>query len=234
LDSIFIQTTQGTVPEMSVSAQIHPVKGNEYSVEFIIENTGDEILEEVYGRFIWPVEAKHVRMQKNDWRIVNLKPSTQQTVRLAFTSTVSINDLPDVLIRLDITDYNRWFRQELDPVLLSNSLRLHSPTVQGTPPVLVDLDVNKYLEFQHSVLDDGEVSMYEAWWNGEKVHWQPNGDPTTLNLLVEKGHNNLYIEVTDNIGLQTKQIFTVYGSTSQDGESHLIEGDAGTPIGPKK
>jgi hypothetical protein len=95
------------------------------------------------------------------------------------------------------------------------------PIVHGIPPVFGLTGVP--LTFEHVVEDDGTVKEYEAWFNNEKIHWQPEGGAVTLSLELEEGHNNLYLEITDDQGLVQKSVFTIFGSASQGGESHLGE-----------
>ena len=87
------------------------------------------------------------------------------------------------------------------------------------------------MNFEHVVEDDGAVAVYEAWFNNEKIHWQNTGGQIELSLDLEEGHNNLYLEVTDDLGLQHKQVFTIFGLASESSETHLGEDSIESEVG---
>lgn len=228
LDSIYIQTTQGLEPNLSIQSRITEVTPGAFDFQLTVKNQGVQSVSDVFGRFIWPVEATSVRMMNNEWRVESLAPNESFTQSLQFSTDDDLEDLPEVLVRIDLADYPRWFRQQVHAKDLAMLKSLSEPKILGIPPVM--MSTLNPLVFQHSVQDDGVVVSYEAWWNGEKVHWQDKGGPIELHLKLETGHNNLYIEVTDDMGLVTKKLFTIFGLASENGETHFVDGDSSTPI----
>lgn len=228
LDPIYIQTTQGLEPNLSLSTRITEITPGSYDFQLTLENRGVQTVSDVFGRVIWPVEAKSVRMTNNEWRVETLAPNQSLTKSLQFSTEDDLADLPEVLVRIDLEEYPKWFRQQINAVNFTSLKSLSEPKILGIPPVM--MSTLNPLVFQHSVQDDGVVVAYEAWWNGEKVHWQDKGGPIELELVLETGHNNLYIEVKDDMGLVTKKLFTVFGLTSEDGESHFVDGNSSTPV----
>ena len=228
LDPIYLQTTQGLEPNLSLSTQITEISTDSYEFQLTLKNIGVQSVSDVFGRVIWPVEATSVRMTNNEWRVETLGPNESVTQSLQFSTQESLMDLPEVLVRIDLEEYPRWFRQQISAAEFPERKPLSQPKILGIPPVMMST-VNP-LVFQHSVQDDGIVVAYEAWWNGEKVHWQAKGGPVELNLTLESGHNNLYLEVTDDMGLVTKKLFTIFGLAGEDGETHFVDGDSSTPV----
>ncbi len=214
LNPIFVQIAEGRKPQVALSAEIERIEGNEYRFDMTVSNVGTVPLEDVKGRVIWPVEAREIRMSTNEWSVEGLTPGESVTKTLNFVSYDALSDLPEVLLRLDAEDHSRLFRQPIAPSDLTNARTLELPVVHGIPPVSALVDTP--LVFEHVVQDDGEVVVYEAWLNNEKIHWQDTGGAVQLSLDLEEGHNNLYLEVTDDLGLQRNQVFTIFGLLSSD------------------
>ena len=229
LNPLFVQVASGTHAKVAMTAEIEHIDGNEYQFNLTTTNTGVVPLKEVKGRVIWPVEARQVRMTKNEWTIPELLPDSTHVETLTFVSYDNVKDLPEVLLRVDAEKYNRLFRQPVEPVLMNESVDLYPPIVHGIPPV--SADVGSPLNFEHVVEDDGAVAVYEAWFNNEKIHWQNTGGQIELSLDLQEGHNNLYLEVTDDLGLQHKQVFTIFGLASESSETHLGEDSIESEVG---
>lgn len=229
LNPLFVQVASGAHATVAITSEIEHIDGNEYQFKLTTTNTSVVPLKEVKGRVIWPVEARQVRMTKNEWTIAELLPDSTHVETLTFVSYDNVKDLPEVLLRVDAEEYNRLFRQPVEPVLMTESVNLYPPVVHGIPPV--SGDVGTPLNFEHVVEDDGAVTVYEAWFNNEKIHWQNSGGQIELSLNLEEGHNNLYLEVTDDLGLQHKQVFTIFGLASQGSETHLGEDSIESEVG---
>ena len=229
LNPLFVQVAEGERATVALTGEVKRIDGNEYQFQLTTTNTGVVPLTEVTGRVIWPVEARQVRMLKNEWTIPELLPNTTHTETLTFVSYDNVKDLPEVLLRVDAEDHNRLFRQPVSPVRMTQLIDLYPPVVHGIPAV--SGDVGTPLIFEHVVEDDGVVAVYEAWFNNEKIHWQDRGGQIQLSLNLEVGHNNLYIEVIDDLGLQQKQVFTIFGLASEGGETHLGKDSVESEIG---
>ena len=173
------------------------------------------------GRIIWPIEARQIRMTTNEWTVESLESGETSVQTLDFTSYDDLADLPEVLLRIDSKEQERLFRQPIEPIVLKSSagVSLQPPVIHGIPPVSSSVD--RPLIFEHGVEDDGTIEVYEAWFNNEKIHWQTKGGAIQLSLDLEVGHNNLYLEVSDDLGLTQKKVFTIFGLPSQSGESHF-------------
>ena len=211
LEPFYLQVSAGIEHSVEVHGQILPVDGNEYQFQIRMKNTGTNGLSDVKGRIIWPVEAREIRMTTNEWTIEELESGEEYVSTLDFVSYDKLSELPEVLLRVDASEQDRLFRQPLEPTILysENAVALHPPVVHGIPPV--SASVEKPLVFEHVVEDDGTVEVYEAWFNNEKIHWQTTGGPVQLSLDLETGHNNLYLEITDDQGLTQKEVFTIFG-----------------------
>lgn len=223
LDPIYIQVSAGIQHTLEIQAQIKPVESNEYQFEITTKNTGRQDLTELKGRIIWPIEARQIRMTNNEWTVDVLAPGQVSVQTLDFISYETLESLPEVLLRIDSQEQDRLFRQPLEPTVLQNAqgVVLRPPVVHGIPPVSASVD--EPLVFEHVVEDDGTVEVYEAWFNNEKIHWQTDGGVIQVSLDLETGHNNLYLEVSDNLGLVQKTVFTIFGLASQSSEAHLGE-----------
>ena len=162
-------------------------------------------------------------MTTNEWIIDTLVPGETSVQSLDFVSYDPLKELPEVLLRIDAQEQDRLFRQPIEPLILtaSEGVVLQPPVVHGIPPVSATVD--EPMIFEHVVEDDGTVEVYEAWFNNEKIHWQTEGGAIQLELDLETGHNNLYLEISDNLGLVQKKVFTIFGLPSQSGEAHLGE-----------
>ena len=140
----------------------------------------------------------------------SLAPGEVYVQKLDFVSYDGLEDLPEVLLRMDAEEQSRLFRQPIDPLVLksTNEVSLQTPIVHGIPPV--SASVEEPLIFEHVVEDDGTVEVYEAWFNNEKIHWQTEGGPIQLSLDLEAGHNNLYLEITDDLGSPKEGVYNVW------------------------
>ncbi len=231
MNPLYVQIADGSDPRLAVSAEIALIEGHTYRLTVDLKNTGPEEMNEVYGRVIWPREAEAVRMKTNDWTLPTLAPTESHQQVLEFVSYDPLDLLPEVLLRVDTDTHQRLFRQEIDPFLLNEVQNLQPPVVHGIPPVMAS--TAQPFIFDHLIEDDGTVEAYEAWFNNEKIHWQDAAGAIQLVLPLEQGHNNLYLEITDNLGLTHKEVFTIFGvpedsdpnatSTSEGGESHFGE-----------
>ena len=223
LDPIYVQVAAGVQHVLEIQAQIVPTESNEYQFQITTKNAGVQDLTEVKGRIIWPIEARQIRMTTNEWTVDSLAAGETSVQTLDFISYDNLVDLPEVLLRMDSKEQERLFRQPIEPIILKASQRvsLQPPVVHGIPPVSASVD--KPLIFEHVVEDDGMVEVYEAWFNNEKIHWQTQGEGIQLSLDLEVGHNNLYLEVSDDLGLTQKKVFTIFGLASQSSEAHFGE-----------
>ena len=74
--------------------------------------------------------------------------------------------------------------------------------------------------------DDQEIVQYEAWLNGQKVHWQEAGGEVPLDLQIEEGHNNLNIYLTDNQGIEHVERITILGKRVETTNDESKEPDS--------
>ncbi len=223
LDPIYIQVSTGIQHTLDIQAQIIPTEGNEYQFQVTAKNVGVQDVTDLKARIIWPIEARQIRMTTNEWTVDVLASGETSVQTLDFISYDPLKDLPEVLLRMDSKEQDRLFRQPIKPVLLaeSQSVSLKPPVVYGVPPVSASVD--NPVVFEHVVQDDGKIEVYEAWFNNEKIHWQKDGGTIQVSLELEEGHNNLYLEISDDLGLVQKKVFTIFGLASQSGETHLGE-----------
>ena len=223
METIFLQVSAGVQHSLELSAAILSQESNEYQFQITTKNTGLQPLTELKGRVIWPIEARQIRMTTNEWNLDVLEPGEVSVQKLDFISYDKLEDLPEVLLRMDAHEQDRLFRQPIEPKIIRNSKQvlLQAPVVHGIPPVSASVD--NPLVFEHAIEDDGTIEVYEAWFNNEKIHWQTTSGVIQLSLDLEVGHNNLYLEITDDLGLTSKKVFTIFGLAGQSGETHLGE-----------
>lgn len=222
LPPIVLETQSDFRPQIDVTAQID-TQGwedtQEYSLKIKLENQNQIPWKGIHGRIIWPDDARSIRMEQSDWKVEELKEGETQEHTLRFQSDKELAELPELLFRLDAEGYSRIVRTKIDLASLTEEKRIQEPWVEYQP--ILEAPTGN-ISFVSTAKDDQEIVQYEAWLNGQKVHWQEAGGEVPLDLEIEEGHNNLNIYLTDNQGIEHLERITILGkrveSAVGDGE----------------
>ena len=211
LSSLTLETQSNFRPQIDVTAQID---GNwtggagEYKLTIQLENQNQIDWKNVQGRIIWPDDALSVRMEQSDWKIEQLNVGESHQQDLFFHTEKDLEELPELLFRLDAEGYSRIIRTKINVASLLEKKRLREPWVEYQP--ILEAPTGS-VSFTSTAKDDQEIVQYEAWLNGQKIHWQEEGGEVPLELEIEEGHNNLSIYLTDNQGIEHMERITILG-----------------------
>lgn len=218
LDPIVLETQNTFRPQIAVRAQIQEDWSSgigEYKLRINLENQNQVSWKEIHGRIIWPDDARSVRMEQSDWKLDELKVGAVHEQVLSFQSDQKLTELPELLFRLDAKDYARIIRTKIDLGTLTKETTIQRPWVEYSSAL--EAETGK-LSFVSTAKDDQEIVQYEAWLNGQKVHWQEAGGEVALELQIEEGHNNLSIYLTDNQGIEHTEKISILGTRTNSVE----------------
>ena len=215
LAPITLETQSEFRPQINVTAQIDDNQHNdsgEYQLKISLENRNQIDWKGVHGRIIWPDDARSVRMEQSDWKLETLKAGETHEQQLIFQSDSGLAELPELLFRLDAEGYARIIRTTVNLASLVEPQPLQEPWVEYSPILEAPTGT---LSFSSIAKDDQQIVAYEAWLNGQKIHWQETGGVVPLALQIEEGHNNLSIYLTDNQGIEHVERISILGRRAE-------------------
>jgi C-terminal peptidase prc len=207
LEPFFITSKSKPQPTIPVELQISSIEGG-YNLSVSLENKSDRELKDIHVRMIWPDDTTKVTMETNEWKEDSFLPNESKFKSFYIQTDENLSKLPDFLIRLDADGYSKILRTEISPEQLTSPKSYLAPQVRYEPPLTNEVGLYK---FSHNVSDDGTIANYEAWFNGNKVHWQDKQGDITLTLDLEEGHNNLILYIEDEQKVMRKEVIKIFG-----------------------